>query len=287
MDPFSLTVGIASVASLLGQTIKITRQYIHASRHSKEAAAELQKELTILEFNISRLDQLLKSPQCGSSHVQGTSVLISSTFACRDKLANLCHALDAACKRPLSSLRWPLNSKEHRETIQDLRAYAQCVQFSLNTDSFALLSKTATEVQEVLRSQLQAFQILESIEQRSSLAEHRLSAQAEAISDRFEADKRDEVLEWISNVNFEQKHHDIRTARVDDTGGWFLAQNQFQNWRDKFDEASQVLLCEGMQGSGKSILAYDYQNASQLQILADHLKLSCCRSFERDIRQFE
>ena len=254
MDPLSLAFGVAGVLGLLGQTLTFTKRFLHLSKHGKEAAAELQNELNILHFNVSQLDRMLKDTTQGSLHFQATSVLLSSTFAFKDRLDALCKELSAASTSRLASFKWPLNSKEHRETIQDLRAYAQCVQFFLNNDGFALLSKTATEVQDVLSKQLEAFRILEAINHRTSSAEHLLSEQTRAVNDQLIAEKRNSILDWISTLKHEQKHHDIRTPRVEATGQWFLDQDQFKCWRDESAPESTVLLCEGIQGSGKSVL---------------------------------
>ncbi|KAL8828698.1 MAG: hypothetical protein Q9191_002441 [Dirinaria sp. TL-2023a] len=254
MDPLSLAFGVAGVLGLLGQTLATTKRFVHLLRHGKEAAAELQNELTILHFNVSRLDRMLKDSAHGTLHFEATSVLLSSTFTFKDRLDALCNELRAASTSRFASLKWPLNSKEHRETIQDLRAYAQCVQFSLSNDGFALLSKTATEVQDVLSKQLEAFRILEAINHRTSWAEHSLSEQTQAVNDQLSAEKRKSVLNWISTVKHEQKHHDIRTPRIEATGQWFLDQGHFKRWRDEPYPQSTVLLCEGIQGSGKSVL---------------------------------
>ena len=254
MDPFSLAVGIAGILSLVGQTLKVTTRFVYASKHGKKDATELQDELNVLHFNLSRLDRMVKDTAHGALHFQATSVLISSTFALRDKLDSLRDELIVASNVRLGSLKWPLNSKEHREIMQDLRAYAQCVQFSLSNDGFALLSKTATEVQDVLRTQLEAFQILGAISHRVSSAGDSLSEQTRAINDQITAERRNSILEWISTVKHEQKHHDIRTPRVKSTGRWFLREDEFKHWCDEVDPQSNVLLCEGIQGSGKSVL---------------------------------
>lgn len=64
---------------------------------------------------------------------------------------------------------------------------------------------------------------------------------------------REKVLKWISNFEYEKKHHAIRTPRVEETGDWLLKTHQFQRWRDEV-ESDNVLWCHGIQGSGKSVL---------------------------------
>lgn len=65
MDPFSLAAGIAGIIGLTGQTLKVASAFVDEARHCKAAAAELLKELTVLHFNLSRLDQFLRGTSGG------------------------------------------------------------------------------------------------------------------------------------------------------------------------------------------------------------------------------
>lgn len=138
---------------------KVTRTYVHEVKHGKEAAAELLRELDVLHYNLSQLDAFLKSDEAARPF-DSTSVLVTSTFACRDKLTVLVEKLSGASGSLLNRLKWPLDSKEHRQTVQDLRAFAQWVQFALTIDGCALLSKTSADVLETLASQLETIQLV-------------------------------------------------------------------------------------------------------------------------------
>ena len=254
MDPFSLAAGIIGIVGLTAQTLQVTSAFAHEARHGKEEAAELLNELTVLHFNLSRLDQFLRSAS-GGPQFQDTSVLVSSSYSYRDKLKVLREKLDVARKSRLTPFRWPLNNTEHRQTVDELRAYAQCVQFSLSVNGCALLSKTSGEVVDVLRHQLEAVQLLETVSHRTLSSKQALENQAQILQNHHAAEEREKILNWISTVKHEQKHHDIRLPRVRGTGEWFLELNEFKCWRDETLSASNVLLCQGIQGSGKSVLA--------------------------------
>ena len=254
MDPFSLAAGIAGIVGLTGQALKVIRAFVHETRHGKEAAAELLNELTVLHFNLSRLDLFLRSAN-GGIQFQDTSVLVSSSFSYRDKLKLLREKLDVASKSRLTPFKWPLNNTEHHQTVEELRAYAQCVQFSLSVNGCALLSKTSDEVVDVLKNQLKAFQLLETVSHRTLSYNQSLAQQTQILQDHHAAEERDKVLDWISVIKHEQKHHDIRLPRVGGTGDWFLELDEFRRWRDKTEPRDSVVLCQGIQGSGKSVLA--------------------------------
>ena len=254
MDPLSIAASVAGIIGLTGQTLKVTKTLVHDARHGKEAAAELHNGLSILHYNLSRLDDFLRS-ESGALKFQDTSVLVSSSFAYRGRLELLQNKLDNASKSRLTPLKWPLNNVEHRQTIEELRAYGQCIQFSLTINGCALLSKTSNEVMEVLGNQLKAFQLLETISSQTSSSPSALAEQAQIIQDHQAAEERSTILEWISPVKHEQKHHNIAQPRVPGTAQWFLMLDQFTRWRDGLDVPNALLLCQGIQGSGKSVIA--------------------------------
>ena len=253
MDPFSLAVGIASLIGLTAHTIHVTTSYVHEVKNGKAAAAELLTELNILHLNLSRLDSFLKSEEA-IQPFNDTSALASTTFKCRDKLVSLRLTLDSSLQSRLSRLKWPLDSKEHRRTIEELKAYAQSIHFALTVDGCSLLSKTSVEVSNVLKHQLATFELLEHVNYRTVSIERSLEEQANAIRDQHSADEREKVLNWISIVKHEQKHHNVRQPRLDGTGEWFLETEEYQRWFDGQVPSSRFLWCHGIQGSGKSII---------------------------------
>lgn len=256
MDPFSLAAGIAGLVSLVGQTLKVVETYIHDARHGKEAAAELSKELNVLNFNLTRLDKFLRSGNEAIQSFEDTSVLISSTTACRNKLNLLHDKLSSANESLKSRLRWPFDAKEHHKTINELRAFAQWVQFALTIDGCALLSKTSAEVLQTLKIQLDGFQLLDKIDDQTQSIQNSLVEHAQTLKDELASEEREKILDWISTFKHEQKHHAIRMPRIESTGEWLIRKNEFERWRDEPQSSNNVLWCYGIQGSGKSVLTY-------------------------------
>jgi len=121
-------------------------------------------------------------------------VLVSNSYSYRDKLKVLQEKLDVASKSRLTPFKWPLNNTEHRQTVDELRAYAQCVQFSLSVNGCALLSKTSDEVVDVLRQQLEAFQLLETVSHRTLSSKQALENQAQILQNHHAAEERDRIL---------------------------------------------------------------------------------------------
>ena len=136
MDPFSLIVGISGLVALTAQTLKLTQQYLHGVKYASEAADALALELQALYDNFRRLDEFLRSDDAKRQSFDETSVLVCSTNACRTKLEVLHKKLDAAAKSRLNRALWPLNEKDHRQTLHELRAVAQCIHFAMTIDEW-------------------------------------------------------------------------------------------------------------------------------------------------------
>ncbi|KAL4875863.1 hypothetical protein BJY04DRAFT_223608 [Aspergillus karnatakaensis] len=71
--------------------------------------------------------------------------------------------------------------------------------------------------------------------------------------------QRNEILNWLSNINYASKHTDNLSRREEGTGDWLLKTGEFQGW---IDGDQQTLLCKGIPGAGKTVLA---------SIIIDHL----------------
>ena len=264
------------------QTVQLAKTYVAEANDGKNVATEMLTELFSLQSNLERLDAFLKQDSQANSRFTHTSVLTTSTARYCDKLEelrkNLKDKLDGRRISRMSSLKWPLNLTDHRKTIEELRAFSHCIQLALTTDGCALLSKTATEVhealekqqevitkqqevitkeQEVITKQRNALSILETLDSRTSLMEAVCEKQTRALDEEVKSRKRDDVLNLLSPLNHAQKHYRISKPYVHGTGEWLLQMSEFVSWRDEPQARSNVLCCYGIQGSGKSVLAYE------------------------------
>ena len=72
--------------------------------------------------------------------------------------------------------------------------------------------------------------------------------------------ERQDLLEWLSPLNFPAKQSAIFNRRQEGTGQWLFESPEFKEWMGK---AGQTLLCRGIPGAGKTMLA---------SIAVDHLQ---------------
>jgi len=70
-------------------------------------------------------------------------------------------------------------------------------------------------------------------------------------------DEKRQILEWLSPLEPHQRHHGVRTDRIDGVGNWFLETNEFRKWSGASGGdgyGSQVFFCYGDPGVGKTYL---------------------------------
>jgi len=66
-------------------------------------------------------------------------------------------------------------------------------------------------------------------------------------------DEGRQILQWLSPLEPQQRHQDVRADRLDGVGSWVLQTSEFRKWRDEKDGCvDQVLFCCGNPGVGKT-----------------------------------
>jgi len=67
-----------------------------------------------------------------------------------------------------------------------------------------------------------------------------------------------QILHWLSPLEPQQRHQDVRTDRLDGVGNWVLETTEFRKWRDAEDGCVEpVLFCHGNPGVGKTYVRYE------------------------------
>ena len=66
-------------------------------------------------------------------------------------------------------------------------------------------------------------------------------------------DEGRQIMQWLSPLEPQQRHQDVRTDRLDSVGNWVLETSDFRNWRDAEDGCVEpVFFCYGNPGVGKT-----------------------------------
>jgi len=70
-------------------------------------------------------------------------------------------------------------------------------------------------------------------------------------------DEKSQIMAWLSPLEPQRRHHDIRTRRVDDVGDWLLQTEEYRNWFGDIRGGEcdgSALFCYGGPGVGKSYI---------------------------------
>ena len=72
------------------------------------------------------------------------------------------------------------------------------------------------------------------------------------------ADDRSQLLAWLSPLEPNLRHRDIRDQRVHNVGEWLMQTEEFRRWcrlgREGEDDKAVVLFCHGDPGVGKTFI---------------------------------
>ena len=71
------------------------------------------------------------------------------------------------------------------------------------------------------------------------------------------ADERSQILTWLSPLEPNIRHHDVRDRRVEHVGEWLLQTEEFKSWHAGSgggESDNAVLFCYGDPGAGKTYI---------------------------------
>ena len=69
--------------------------------------------------------------------------------------------------------------------------------------------------------------------------------------------KHPEIMRWLSPLEPNNRHRDVRSDRFDGVAEWLLETKEFREWRSGGGGADNaVLFCSGNPGVGKTFLKY-------------------------------
>jgi hypothetical protein len=256
MDPLSLSIGLAGILPLITKAITTSKEYIDSVRSAKTSIATFVIELEALQFNVANLHDLLKGDSFNDTAVRfhKSSVLLTCSAACEAKLRSLCERMDQEANRKRNRFLWPFTEKEHEKTIQELRDFTNWMKFALSVDGCRLLSRTSDDVLKLMGQQLEQFRTIQTLEAKTLRILDIVKEQKLVIQANIEQEARKSILDWISTLKHYQKHQLVQASRAQNTGMWILQSDEFIQWRDD-SSPSNVLVCHGIQGSGKTNLA--------------------------------
>lgn len=67
-------------------------------------------------------------------------------------------------------------------------------------------------------------------------------------------DRSSKVLEWLSPLDPQRKHDEIRSRRMQNSGLWLLESTEYETWCND-NNSPRILWCRGIPGAGKTIIS--------------------------------
>ncbi len=253
MDPVSAAASIAGLIALTGSVIQVSHQFVSGVRHAKDDAQSLIDELNTLAGLLHKLETIFVARPKDAPTLDDSSVLQCSSRVLGARFEAVRQKLESTSQSRIRSLIWPIEKKDHLETIAQTRAFGQLIHFALSVDTWSLLSSTSGETATILAKQIDGLQALDTIGQRIDTLEQAVKGQTLVLQERHLDEDRQKVLDWLANDVQGKLHERITSNRVTGTGQWLLGHPDFQQWTD-LKSSANVLWCPGVMGSGKTNL---------------------------------
>ncbi|KAI9762012.1 MAG: hypothetical protein M4579_000648 [Chaenotheca gracillima] len=232
MDPLSISASVSALLALSSTVIKYIADVRGASASSKKILVEISLTRGILESIQSSSDDatliLLYEP------VHQYELTLNYL---RDELAPRPHRHKGA----IQALEWPFKKDKIQEILTALERQKSLFILALQND-LRTLSSAIKQQQDGLVRQLE--------EVDRGLRELRTGQEIQQL--RLDDQKRQEILSWISSLDFGAKQNDVLRQRSEKTGTWFLESRQFEKW---LAGDQRVLWCPGPAGAGKTVLS--------------------------------
>jgi hypothetical protein len=169
------------------------------------------------------------------------------------------------------SLKWPFQERDVIKIIDTIDREKSLLSLALSRDSGRLLHKIKACAEGNNKQLATMVQNMSINSQNAETNFHNLTYQVADVQvqatglqngiDRLRNNEdvrntstiRRAILLWLMSYDHAAKHHDIISRRQEGTGNWLLASDEFGAWLN--NSGSRTLLCTGLPGAGKTMLA--------------------------------
>ena len=175
---------------------------------------------------------------------------------CTEELKSLLEKLKNRAKGTrvgLERLKGAIVAKRTRQAVETLNRQCQGLNRLMVIDSLTLGSNIYKEVKESREEQMKWRETQR--EAQEAIRDGVDKLQMEETS-RRDKQRRNEILNWLTTVDYSAEHNDQHTRREEGTGMWLLDSEKYQDWRGSHDAEPQTqnLFCPGIPGAGKTVL---------------------------------
>ena len=237
-------LGVASGVIAILQLAQVVTNFALDWKDAPKDIRELITELQSLKTVLSETKKLLSDPDFKEAFDNQRSAVLSELGPDASKADNTKLSIES-CHKELDKLHDELKrSKGHKYGWKRFKGafLKQRSQGSVDSlrhhcEFFNTLVSRDTTMLGVMNNK-------QTRQARQEQTERHHVEQEEEILKRKNA-----ILAWLSNLNFEEKQRDILSKRHPGTGGKLLDSDKFKAWRDGHDGSSSTLWCSGIRES--------------------------------------
>ncbi|KAJ9610686.1 hypothetical protein H2200_005463 [Cladophialophora chaetospira] len=230
-DPFSVVTGVAGLIALAGEVISKCYRYGCAVSGAPDEARRLVSEVAGLSGILVGVQVLVKQSNLPEYQLE------SSLRNCLSVLQTLASKLQkyspdggsSSGKRTINRLLWPLRRTDTEELITNIERQKTSLSLSLSSLSAEALMSQSTTLDDLSGS---------------------VSDLSVDIKSIHAAQQRRDVLDWLSEYQYEAQFQRAHQLHCLDTCDWLLNDPAFHNW---MNARSSLLWMHGQVGTGKTV----------------------------------
>ncbi|KAJ7706659.1 ankyrin repeat-containing domain protein [Mycena rosella] len=280
---------MADIVGLITSTLQLVDTVLKAREYIKDFhnAPKDQKELFLEVQNLEPLLLELRT-RFDASDSTGIQNIGDSLAKLNSMVDGLNRKLDGAGRSKVyTRISWPLwGKKEVEEGLKTIERFKTLISAWLGIDIWdaqeknknvllQTIQQSATEQSHSLLSSVNHIaaqhkednqNLLSSVNHVAVQQEHvhnilkSVNDTARNQEQYLDRKRRDEIINWLSPINFFTRQADIFAVRQLGSGEWLLESDQFKAWSAG---VGKILWCPGMPGAGKTVLA---------SVVVDHLR---------------
>ncbi|TPX07668.1 uncharacterized protein E0L32_010666 [Thyridium curvatum] len=270
MDPLSITASVIAIIQLSSEVVGFIGSAAGASKTRRLLREEIQACDKILQDIKDEADdseegkawsekiRVLEYPDGPLSRLSIALRLVKAKLEPKD-----------GQKKVLTALKWPFEEKEVQKIIDAIEREKKLLLLALENNHRKL-------VQSIQRSakdhQKQLLELIEAVKDGSKKSQDSLAKLGDEITQvvvsqddlkdgidrlRLHDDHREateayqEILEWLTPVDYAAQHSDFINRQQQGTGGWLIDSEEYRTW---VQTPKTTLFCPGIPGAGKTIL---------------------------------
>ncbi|KAF4456044.1 Ankyrin repeat domain-containing protein 50 [Fusarium austroafricanum] len=257
-DPLSTAASVIAVLQLSASVVG----YINAAAGASRERKRLRDEIRACEYILRQLRdeadnceegqawletiEALEAPDAPLGRLQSTLQIIKSRLLPKDK---------GRFQKTLTSLKWPFSEKDVDKMFMALEREKALLGLALQNNSQKL-------IREIRKAAIENRSIVENLTEAVHFHSDQMKSGFIGIKDNIEglrmdqnsdktARRREEILKWLTRVDYMAQHHDYVARHEPETGRWLLTSTEFTAWAET---PKKTLFCPGIPGAGKTIL---------------------------------